>query len=69
MDRIVSHISQVEHGSPLFATGATPLLALIVLLAAETALAPLAFRIPLGARFEIPWCTLVGRVERDDIRL
>jgi hypothetical protein len=51
MDRIVSHISQVEHGSPLAGAGAMPLRALIILLAADTALAPLIFRIPFGARF------------------
>ena len=69
IDRIVSHISQVEHGSPLAGAGAAPLRALIVLLAADTALAPLAFRIPFGASVVEFWCMLAGRVERDDIRL
>jgi hypothetical protein len=66
---MVSHISQVEHGSPLAGAGAAPLRALIVLLAADTALAPLAFRIPVGASVVEFWCMLAGRVERDDIRL
>lgn len=67
---MVSHISHVELGSPAEAIPAPLALTLradMVLLAADTALAPLVLRIPVGAR--LVWCILVGRVERDEMRL
>jgi hypothetical protein len=62
---MVSHISHVELGSP-WDTAATPPLAELAALKAE---APLATLIACGMRLGIPWCTLVGRVDKLEIRL